>query len=45
MSGATVILALEHVPEKHALGLDPMGGNGFSEEDMLQQKDLEHRAA
>jgi hypothetical protein len=22
---------LEQVPEKHALGLDPMGGNRFSE--------------
>jgi len=21
---------LKHVPEKHALGLDPMGGNRFS---------------
>ena len=33
---------LEHVPEKHALGLDPMGGNRFSEKDMRQQVDLEH---
>jgi hypothetical protein len=32
---------LKHVPEKHALGLDPMGGNRFSEKDMRQQRDLE----
>ena len=28
--------SLEHDPEKHALGLDPMGGNRFSEKIMLQ---------
>jgi hypothetical protein len=28
--------SLEHVPEKHALELDPMGGNRFSERDMRQ---------
>jgi hypothetical protein len=28
---------LEHDPEKHALGLDPMGGYQFSEKIMLQQ--------
>jgi hypothetical protein len=33
---------LEHVPEKHVLGLDPMGGNRFSEKGMRQQRDLEH---
>jgi hypothetical protein len=27
---------LEHVPEKHALGFDPMGENRFSEKDMQQ---------
>jgi hypothetical protein len=27
--------ALEHDPEKHALGLDPMGGYRFSEKIML----------
>jgi hypothetical protein len=27
---------LEHDPEKHALGLDPMGGNRFSEKITLQ---------
>jgi hypothetical protein len=27
---------LEHDPEKHALGLDPMGGNRLSEKIMLQ---------
>jgi hypothetical protein len=37
-------LPLEHVPEKHALGLDPMGGNRFSEKDMRQQVNLEHIA-
>jgi hypothetical protein len=25
-----------HDPEKHAVGLDPMGGNRFSEKIMLQ---------
>src|SRR6202012_5201694 len=29
---------LEHDPEKHALGLDPMGGYGFSEKIMLHQR-------
>jgi hypothetical protein len=29
---------LEHDPEKHALGLDPMGGNRFSEKIMLKQR-------
>ena len=33
---------LEHVPEKHALELDPMGGNRFSEKDMRQQGNQEH---
>jgi hypothetical protein len=28
--------ALAHDPEKHAVGLDPMGGNQFSEKIMLQ---------
>jgi hypothetical protein len=27
-----------HHPEKHALGLDPMGGNRFSEKIMHQRK-------
>jgi hypothetical protein len=27
-----------HDPEKHALGLDPMGGNRFSEKIMHQRK-------
>jgi hypothetical protein len=33
----TVLLRrlLEHDPEKHALGLDPMGGYRFSEKIML----------
>jgi hypothetical protein len=31
---------LEHDPEKHALGLDPMGGTGFPKKTMLHQ-DLE----
>ena len=30
--------ALEHVPEKLTLELDPMGGIRFSEADMLKQK-------
>jgi hypothetical protein len=30
--------ALEHDPEKQALGLDPMGGNRFSEKIMLHQR-------
>jgi hypothetical protein len=34
--------ALEHVPEKHALGLDPMGGNRFSEKDMRSLNNLKH---
>jgi hypothetical protein len=29
---------LEHDPEKHALGLDPMGGNRFSEKIVLKQR-------
>ena len=29
---------LEHDPEKHALGLDPMGGNRFSAKIMLKPK-------
>jgi hypothetical protein len=32
------IVRLELVPEKHALGLDPMGGSRFSVWDMRQQK-------
>jgi hypothetical protein len=35
MDGARSV-PLEHDPEKHALGLDPMGGNRFSEKIMLQ---------
>jgi hypothetical protein len=27
------ICGVEHVPEKHALGLDPMGGSRFSEKE------------
>jgi hypothetical protein len=29
---------LEHDPEKHALGLDPMGGNRFSDQIMRRNK-------
>jgi hypothetical protein len=29
---------MEHDPEKHALGLDPMGGSRFSEKIMLEPK-------
>jgi hypothetical protein len=29
---------MEHDPEKHALGLDPMGGSWFSEKIMLKRK-------
>jgi hypothetical protein len=31
-----------HDPEKHALGLDPMGGYRFSERIMYQRKIREH---
>jgi hypothetical protein len=32
---ARSVCTLEHDPEKHALGLDPMGGNRFSEKIMI----------
>jgi hypothetical protein len=35
---------LEHDPEKHALGLDPMGGYRFSEKIMLKLNNPVRRA-
>jgi hypothetical protein len=32
------VRGLEHDPEKHALGLDPMGGNRFSDKIMLKSE-------
>jgi hypothetical protein len=33
-----LFVLLEHAPEKHALGLDPMGGRGLSEAIMLHAR-------
>ena len=40
--GPGPLARLEHVPEKHALGLDQTGGDRFSEKGMRSLRNLEH---